>query len=40
MGVIEDQPNRDTLAGLLRFQSSVSGEKLTSFAEYIQGCAA
>lgn len=39
MGVIEDQANRDTLASLLRFPSSKSGEDSTSFADYVGRCA-
>ncbi len=39
MGVIEDHANRDTLASLLRFPSSKSGEDSTSFADYVGRCA-
>lgn len=38
MGVIEDTANRETLAGLLRYQSSVSKDGLTSFAQYVERC--
>lgn len=35
MGVIEDTANQGALAPLLRFQSSKSGEDMTSLAEYV-----
>lgn len=35
MGVIEDAANKDTLAPLLRFSSSKSGDDTTSLPEYI-----
>ncbi|CAF4820522.1 unnamed protein product, partial [Rotaria magnacalcarata] len=36
LGVIEDSANRTRLAKLLRFISSISGEKQVSLAEYIE----
>jgi HSP90 family molecular chaperone len=35
MGVIEDAPNRNKLAKLLRFKSSTSDDKLVSLEEYV-----
>lgn len=39
MGVIEDTANQGALAPLLRFQSSLSGDDMTSLAEYVSRCA-
>ena len=35
LGCIEDPGNRDTLAPLLRFPSSKSGEEVTGFSDYV-----
>ena len=38
LGCIEDPGNRDTLAPLLRFPSSKSGEEVTGLGEYVSRC--
>ncbi len=35
LGILEDEPNRETIAKLLRFPSSTSGGGLTSLDDYV-----